>query len=269
MWSEYYPYNAGNTILSADFIRPEVWVKQYGYRYEDTVYDPLNDTFLTNETYASLVKTDPDRNVIVFLKYRDPWMPYWLAIPHMTIASDAIAAVGADGQLLPWDADWSEYRGHPRTSGTRGAAFRMGREQGIPLMFTIAQASYWSAKHLGDAGITAMQERGRLQVGKVADITIFDPETITDNSGYKMGTQGIPTTGIPYVVVNGVIVVKDSEVLPVRPGQAIRFPVEDKGRFEPIEVGIWLDENTIGVNPDVGRIHVDDTGAGAVLGTDH
>ncbi|MFC1833013.1 hypothetical protein ACFL0S_13520 [Thermodesulfobacteriota bacterium] len=37
----------------------------------------------------------------------------------------------------------------------------MAREQGVPLMFTISQASYWVAKHLGDTGIVAMQERGR------------------------------------------------------------------------------------------------------------
>ena len=76
-------------------------------------------------------------------------------------------------------------------------------------MFTIAQASYWAAKHMGDTGLEAMQERGRLQVGKVADITIFDAKTITENSGFKVGQHGIPTTGIPYVVVNGTIVVKE------------------------------------------------------------
>jgi N-acyl-D-glutamate deacylase len=72
-----------------------------------------------------------------------------------------MAGVGDDGNLLSWDADWSEYRGHPITSGTRGRTFRMAREQGVPLMFTISQASYWVAKHLGDTGIVAMQERGR------------------------------------------------------------------------------------------------------------
>jgi N-acyl-D-glutamate deacylase len=177
-----------------------------------------------------------------------------------------MAGVGADGQLLPWDADWSEYRGHPRTSGSRGAAFRMAREQGVPLMFTVSQASYWPARHLGDAGLEAMQERGRLQVGKVADITIFDAETITDNSGFKVGQHGVPTTGIPYVVVNGTIVVKDSKVLPVKPGQEIRFPVEPKGRFEPIEVNAWLNKHTIGLNPGLLEIHLEDeSGAGVVL----
>ena len=38
----------------------------------------------------------------------------------------------------------------------------------------------------------------------------------------------------PYVLVNGAVVVGDSAVLrDVFPGQAIRFPTEDEGRFVP------------------------------------
>ena len=116
-------------------------------------------------------------------------------------------------------------------------------------MFTIAQASYWPAKHLGDCGLEAMKKRGRLQVGKVADITIFDPINVTANSTFKVGEHGTPTTGIPYVIVNGVIVVKDSEVLAVKAGQEIRFPIENKGRFTPQDREKWLDKHTIGLNP--------------------
>jgi N-acyl-D-glutamate deacylase len=266
MWSEYYPYAAGSTAITAAFLSPSEWVEKRGYRYEDTIYDPIDDKYLTNETYAALMKNDPGRSVVVEFPYRKAWMNYWLAVPHMTIASDAMAGVGADGKLLPWDADWTEYRGHPRTSGSRGASFRMAREQGVPLMFTIAQASYWSAKHLGDTGIEAMQERGRMQVGKVADITIFDPKTITDNSGFKVGEHGIPSTGIPYVVINGTVVVKDSKVLPVKAGQPIRFPVEPKGRFEPITVNAWMNKHTIGLNPNLLETDMhDDSGAGSRL----
>jgi N-acyl-D-aspartate/D-glutamate deacylase len=110
----------------------------------------------------------------------------------------------------------------------------MARENDIPLMHMIANASYYPALHLGDAGLASMEVRGRMQEGMVADITIFDPETTTDNATYKAGEQGRPSTGIPYVVVNGTIVVKDSTVQRVYPGQPIRYPVEEQGRFEPI-----------------------------------
>jgi Amidohydrolase family len=266
MWSEYYPYAAGSTAITAAFLSPSEWVEKRGYKYEETIYDPIDDAYLTNETYAALMKKEPGRSVVVEFPYRKEWMNYWLSIPHMTIASDAMAGVGADGKLLPWDADWSEYRGHPRTSGSHGTCFRLGREQGVPIMFTIAQASYWVAKHLGDSGLEAMKQRGRLQIGKVADITIFNPETITDNSTFKVGEHGIPTTGIPYVIVNGVIVVKNNEVLPVKPGKEIRFPVEAKGRFTPIVQEKWLSKHTIGLNPELLEMHLDDdSGAGKAL----
>jgi hypothetical protein len=91
-----------------------------------------------------------------------------------------------------------------------------------------------------------MKDRGRVQVGKVADLTLFDPAAVTDNSTFAAGENGLPSTGIPYVIVNGAIVVEKSKVLRgVKPGQPIRYPVEDKGRFVPVDKNRWISENTI------------------------
>ncbi len=131
-------------------------------------------------------------------------------------------------------------------AGTHAKTLRLARELGVPLMQVLAQNSYLSAKHLGDAGIEAMKLRGRMQEGMVADIVIFDPDTVTDNAGYKVGTNGLPSTGIPFVLVNGVIMVKDSEVQnSLFPGQAIRYPVEERGRFKPLEKEGYL-KNLLG-----------------------
>ena len=112
-------------------------------------------------------------------------------------------------------------------------------ENDVPMLQLLAQLSYNSAKHLGDTGLRAMQVRGRVQEGCVADITIFDPQTVTDHATYKGGEGGLPSTGIPYVLVNGTVVVKDSKVLEVYPGQPIRFPVEDQGRFKALDEKVW------------------------------
>ena len=49
-------------------------------------------------------------------------------------------------------------------------------------------------------------------------------KTVKDNSTMKDG--GLPSSGIPYVMVNGTMVVKDSKVLKgICPGKAIRLPV--------------------------------------------
>ena len=68
-------------------------------------------------------------------------MPYWLKMPHMTVGSDAMWAT----EDFDWDDDPAKYVGHPRTSGTHTKVLRMAREEKVPLMFTLAQLSYWSA----------------------------------------------------------------------------------------------------------------------------
>ena len=85
--------------------------------------------------------------------------------------------------------------------------------------------SYQYARFLQDNGIPQMAYKGRVQVGCDADLTIFDHQTVRDNSSLDQGKNSLPSTGIPYVVVNGVVVVKGSKVLKdVYAGKPIRLP---------------------------------------------
>ena len=89
-------------------------------------------------------------------------------------------------------------------------------------MHMIAQNSYWAAKHLGDAGVEAMKVRGRMQVSMVADIVVFDPETVIDHATYDEPHQ--LSTGVAHVLVNGVAVVSGGEHTGAMPGRAVRGP---------------------------------------------
>jgi N-acyl-D-aspartate/D-glutamate deacylase len=132
----------------------------------------------------------------------------------------------------------------------------MAREADVPLMFTLSQLSYWSAKHLGDAGVAQMTERGRIQEGMVADIVMFDSETVKEGSDYKAGMNGLPPTGLPHVIVNGVFVKKDNKATDKFPGQPIRYAEEETGRFVPAEKKQWLKTFTIdtgAVRPRTGK----------------
>ena len=91
----------------------------------------------------------------------------------------------------------------------------------MPLMTAISKMTYLTAKWLEDF-IPDMKQRGRLKPGANADISIFNPDTVKDNAVPEPGKFALPSTGIPHVIVNGTIVVKDSEVLKVYPGQAIK-----------------------------------------------
>ncbi len=146
---------------------------------------------------------------------------------------------------LDSDEPYEKYTGHPRTAGSHAKTLRMGRELGVPLMQSLSQLSYWSALHLGDAGVAAMKVRGRMQEGMVADITIFDPEAVTDNAAYKAGEHLLPSTGIPYVLVNGQFVVSDSVAQKVMAGQPIRYAPEAEGRHIAATKGQWLKTFTL------------------------
>ena len=234
MWAEYYPYTAGAGPLGSEFLRPEMWEDNLGFKYEETLFDPVQNKFLNRHEYMETAIRHPGRTVVVYSPPRKPWLREWLKVPHMVVAGDTMWSTDKDGNSLGWDNPYADYVGHPRTAGTRGRVLRMARESGIPLMFTLSQLSYWHAKHLGDAGIEAMTLRGRMQAGMIADIVIFDADSVTDNADFKVGTSGNPTTGIPYVIVNGRIVVNKSKVQKIMAGQAVRYPVEAKGRFVPI-----------------------------------
>lgn len=242
MWSEYYPYDAAATAIGSSFLVPKSLEGVFGYKYEDIMYEPQQDKFLTKEEYLSLSKKEPGHLVMVFSPPRKEWMTSWLRVPHMTVAADSLpSGLGIDS----WDLAPSEYKGHPRTAGTRGRVLRMAREEGVPLMFTLSQMSYWPAMHLGQAGVKAMEERGRMQEGMVADIAIFDPESVTDNATYKSGQQGAPTSGISHVLVNGQLVVEKGAFKKVWAGEPIRFMSEEKGRFKGLDKAEFLKNITV------------------------
>jgi N-acyl-D-glutamate deacylase len=220
-----YPYTYGSSIAAAPYLQPANYGPNMGHSYEDIIEVPAMKP-LTKERYEDLVKNDPG-HTITFKHATDEVLAEVIALPGVTIESDGMPWVDSTGATMAWDADPADAKGHPRGSGTRGLTLRMVREGkwDISLMDAISKMSYLHAQYF-EPFIPQMKTKGRLQKGMDADITIFDPETVTDNGTPTQGA--LPTTGIPYVIVNGTVVVKDSKVLKdVYPGQAIRNPVSD------------------------------------------
>lgn len=235
VWGEIYPYAAGSTALNAVFLEPETWVKALGNKYEDTIQDVATGEFYTQQKREEMLKKEPTRPVIVF-KIPESAIVDWIKMPGVAIGSDGMPLIPDDN--LTWDTPYEDLPNtHPRFSGAFAKVLRLARENNIPLMQAVSMTSYNYAKPLGDMGLKAMQVRGRIQEGMVADITIFDSQTVTDNSTYAKGT--LPSTGIMHVIVNGTFVMKDQEPLKgVNPGLPIRFdPVQS--RFEPLTQDRW------------------------------
>jgi hypothetical protein len=239
VWGEIYPYSAGSTAINAEFIEPEVWIHKLGNKYEETLQDIETGEFYTEKSYKEMVKKDPTR-IIILHKMPEEAVVDWIRLPGVAVGSDGMPMVPNDN--LKWDTPYEKLPNvHPRFAGSYAKILRLARENSIPLMQVVAMTSYNYAKPLGDTGLKAMQVRGRMQEGMVADIVIFDPKTVTDNATYAKGT--LPSTGIPHAIVNGIVVMKDSVPLEqFDAGQPIRFEVEDKGRFTPLSKESWVEE---------------------------
>ena len=115
-------------------------------------------------------------------------------------------------------------RGHPRSTGTFGRFLgRFVRElEVVDWMEGIAKITLLPAQRL-EKSIPAMSRKGRLQIGMDADIAVFDPATVQERATYADPAQR--SEGIAYVIVNGVVVLDDGEIVEgAEPGQWLRHP---------------------------------------------
>jgi N-acyl-D-aspartate/D-glutamate deacylase len=71
--------------------------------------------------------------------------------------------------------------------------------------------------------VPSMAAKGRVKVGADADLTVFDPATVVDRATYE--DASIPSAGIPFVIVQGQVVVDGGTVTASRPGRAIRAAI--------------------------------------------
>ena len=224
--SEIYPYSYGATIVAADYLHPDNYGPNMGHTYSDIV-ETATMKPLTKDRYEYLIKNAPFTSV-TFKNATDEVVAETLAHPTVLVGSDAFPYnLKTDGSIVyDWDTPFDAVNGHPRGAGAHALVLQMVREQKLmPLMLAISKMSYMYAKYLQDNGVSQMANKGRIKVGADADITIFNPDTVKQVATVANG--GLPSEGIPYVVVNGTIVVKDSKVLKnVFPGKPVRLPVQ-------------------------------------------
>jgi N-acyl-D-aspartate/D-glutamate deacylase len=72
--------------------------------------------------------------------------------------------------------------------------------------------------------VPGMKNKGRLQIGADADVVVFDPQTVIDQSTFEQPAKY--STGFRLVLVGGTAVVKDSQLQnDVKPGRAVRAPL--------------------------------------------
>jgi N-acyl-D-aspartate/D-glutamate deacylase len=106
--------------------------------------------------------------------------------------------------------------GHPRKYGTFPRKIREYalKRKVITLPFAIHSSSALTAQALG------IKNRGLLQTGYFADVAVFDPNTISEQSTYEH--PQVLARGMRYVIVNGKLAVDGGKYTGTLAGRALR-----------------------------------------------
>ena len=136
------------------------------------------------------------------------------------------AAIKSPVTMIASDGILEKGKGHPRTAGTYSRVLgHYVREQGaLSLIEALTKMTLMPARRL-ERRVPSMKNKGRIRIGADADLTIFDPQTIIDRSTFQEPAKY--SEGIRFVIVNGVLVVKDGQLQSgVKPGLPIRAPLQ-------------------------------------------
>jgi N-acyl-D-aspartate/D-glutamate deacylase len=205
MSADAYPWEAGSTALESS-VFDEGFRERMAIDYGDIELVSTGER-LTEDTFRRY-RTDDERHPVIIHFIPTETLRKAMASPIVMVASDG--AINAEG------------RGHPRGAGTYARFVRQYvREWGdLTLLEAMRKTSYLAAVQLEQAA-PAMRRKGRLNVGADADIVVFDLETVRERATYAEPAQ--TSVGIPFVLVNGVVVVDGGRVVEgVFPGRAIR-----------------------------------------------
>ena len=132
-----------------------------------------------------------------------------------TVMQHPMVMVGSDASALAPYGVLCQGKPHPRSYGTfpRVLGKYAREEQVISIEEAVRKMTSLPAQKLG------LRDRGKLQAGMWADITIFQPETVRDKATY-LDPHQYPC-GIEYVLVNGKPVIIRGEHSGELPGKTL------------------------------------------------
>ncbi len=177
-------------------------------------YEP--DTTLEGQTLADIAAARGQAPEIVYLDLIKTVLEQQ--------ADESVICTSMDstdvGKLLAWPwtnvcTDGTLNGTHPRGAGSFPKVLRLyQREQGLfDLPEAIRKMTSLAARNMG------FPDRGLLQPGYLADLVLFDPNTVTDRADMTHPTA--LSEGILQVWVNGQEVWKDGETMGNLPGKAV------------------------------------------------
>ena len=129
-----------------------------------------------------------------------------------------LVSLGTDSGARATDGIYAQEKSHPRAWGS--ASRILGRyvrdEKLLPLEEAVRKMTSLPASRMG------LADRGIVRPGMIADLVAFDPATVQDRSTFADPFHY--SDGIPYVTVNGRLVVDGGRITAERPGRILRGP---------------------------------------------
>ncbi|MEP6509024.1 MAG: amidohydrolase family protein, partial [Gemmatimonadales bacterium] len=132
------------------------------------------------------------------------------------ILAHPFGMVCSDGGGFAIDGPTRRGSPHPRGAGTfpRILARYVRERKALTLSQAIRKMTSLPASRVH------LRDRGRLAVGLAADVVVFDPATVADKATFDAPFQY--PAGIPIVIVNGVVALRDGQRNASGSGRAIR-----------------------------------------------
>jgi N-acyl-D-aspartate/D-glutamate deacylase len=202
--TESYPYNKGMTSIQAAMFDHR---EDEPNSYFASLLWPATGEYLTKES---------------FMRYRKEGG--MVIVPGNSLENVRAATV-SPLTMIASDGYVANGHGHPRTSGTY--ALVLGRyvreEKALDLMTALKKMTLMPAQRL-EKRAPMFKDKGRIRVGADADIAVFDANRVIDRATYEKPLEH--SEGIQFVLVNGVPVVKDGQLVDgVYPGRGARAPI--------------------------------------------
>ena len=199
--TECYPYTAGMTKIESALF-DEGWQDHYGIDYEQLMR-PDTGEYLNSNSFA---------------KYREEggWV-----IAFSTPEVSMSAAVQSPLTMIATDSIIENGKGHPRTAGsyTKVLGDYVRNKGELELSEAISKMTIMPARRLENRSPSFLK-KGRVKVGADADLAVFNPDTVIDQSTYTDPTK--PPIGMNHVIVNGIPVVANGQLEPgAYPGKGI------------------------------------------------
>jgi len=120
--------------------------------------------------------------------------------------------IGCDASLRAPDGILSQDHPHPRAYGSFTKLLRASLDgQTVPLPEIIRKMTSLAAEQF------RLKDRGVLKNGNFADVVVFDPATVKENTSYKYPHR--LSEGVTSLIVNGALTIKDGMLTGQRNGQ--------------------------------------------------